>query len=183
MFGEVGYDAATFQEVALRADLTRPAVNHHFRSKRDLYRQVAEQTNRTVIEAGVREARRHAGLRDRMRAYITTVQSEGSDPAVAAFMVTSVVESRRHPELAGDGDEVLVATREFLRGALHEARDAGELCPETDIDTVTETLLAMLMGMGFYAAFCNGLGGNRQRLAAITDELLRCVGSLRATTE
>ena len=53
MFGEVGYDAATFQEVAVRADLTRPAVNHHFRSKRDLYRQVAEQTNRTVIEAGV----------------------------------------------------------------------------------------------------------------------------------
>ena len=41
VFGEVGYDAATFQEVAVRADLTRPAVNHHFRSKRDLYRQVA----------------------------------------------------------------------------------------------------------------------------------------------
>lgn len=183
MFGEVGYDAATFQEVAVRADLTRPAVNHHFRSKRDLYRQVAEQTNRTVIEAGVREALRHAALGDRMRAFIATVQAEGSDPAVAAFMVTSVVESRRHPELAGDGDEVLIATREFLRAALREAHDAGELHPEADIDTVTETLLAMLIGVGFYAAFCNGPGGNGRRLAAITEEMLRGMGYLRVAAE
>ena len=34
VFSELGYDAATFQAIAIRADLTRPAINHYFASKR-----------------------------------------------------------------------------------------------------------------------------------------------------
>ncbi|HXL62666.1 MAG TPA: helix-turn-helix domain-containing protein, partial [Mycobacterium sp.] len=30
VFSELGYDAATVQEIALRAGLTRPAVNYYF---------------------------------------------------------------------------------------------------------------------------------------------------------
>lgn len=173
MFGEVGYDAATFQEIAVRADLTRPAVNHHFASKRDLYLEVAEHTNRSIIEAGVREARRHRGLGDQIVAFVATVQAAGSDPSVAAFLVTSVLEAQRHPELAVDGVDVLAASREFLGGALRDARRAGELYPDVDIETVTEALLAMLIGVGFYAGFCIGPSGDGRRLGAITEELLR----------
>ena len=36
VFSELGYDAATFQAIAIRADLTRPAINHYFASKRVL---------------------------------------------------------------------------------------------------------------------------------------------------
>jgi AcrR family transcriptional regulator len=175
VFGEVGYDAATFQEIAVRADLTRPAVNHHFASKRELYLEVAEQTNRTVIEAGVREARCHTTLDAQILAFVATVQAAGSDPPVAAFLVASVLEAQRHPELAVEGHDVLVASRDFLGGALREARRTGELCPDVDIDTLTETLLAMLIGVGFYAGFCIGPNGDGRRLAAITGELLRMV--------
>lgn len=177
VFGEVGYDAATFQEIAVRADLTRPAVNHHFASKRELYLEVAEQTNRTVIEAGVQEARRRAGLGDQILAFVATVQAAGSDPSVAAFLVASVLEAQRHPELAVDGLDVLAASRDFLGGALREARRSGELCPDVDIETVTEALLAMLIGVGFYAGFCIGPSGDGRRLGAIAEELLRMVRS------
>src|SRR5690348_18145496 len=37
VFSELGYDAATFQAIAIRADLTRPAINHYFASKRVLW--------------------------------------------------------------------------------------------------------------------------------------------------
>ena len=47
VFSERGYDGATFQAIAVRADLTRPAINHYFPSKRMLYREVVDETNET----------------------------------------------------------------------------------------------------------------------------------------
>ena len=53
VFSELGYDAATFQAIAIRADLTRPAINHYFASKRVLWSEVVEQTNALVVSAGM----------------------------------------------------------------------------------------------------------------------------------
>lgn len=58
VFSERGYDGATFQEIAVRADLTRPAINHYFANKRVLYQEVVEQTHELVIVAGIERARR-----------------------------------------------------------------------------------------------------------------------------
>ena len=40
VFSEMGYDAATFQAIADRADLTRPAINHYFSRERRALREV-----------------------------------------------------------------------------------------------------------------------------------------------
>src|SRR5215212_11700662 len=56
VFSELGYDAATFQAIAVRADLTRPAINHYFSSKRLLYREVIKQTNEMVVLASTEKA-------------------------------------------------------------------------------------------------------------------------------
>ena len=55
VFSELGYDAATFQAIAIRADLTRPAINHYFASKRVLWAEVVEQTNASIVSAGSRQ--------------------------------------------------------------------------------------------------------------------------------
>ena len=47
----MGYEAATFQEIATRADLTRPAINHYYPSKQALYRQVVAETNDAPVES------------------------------------------------------------------------------------------------------------------------------------
>lgn len=62
VFSERGYDGATFQEIAVRADLTRPAINHYFANKRVLYQEVVEQTHELVIVAGIERARREPTL-------------------------------------------------------------------------------------------------------------------------
>lgn len=51
VFSELGYDAATFQAIAIRADLTRPAINHYFANKRVLYGENFDQTNAMVVAA------------------------------------------------------------------------------------------------------------------------------------
>ena len=72
VFSEHGYDGATFQAIAVRADLTRPAINHYFPSKRVLYREVVDQTNELVVTAGIERARKASTMVGRLSAFISS---------------------------------------------------------------------------------------------------------------
>ena len=112
VFSELGYDAATFQAIAIRADLTRPAINHYFASKRVLWSEVVEQTNALVVSAGMSRAQGETSLVGRLSAFLAVaLQADSEDRSAAAFLVTSVLESQRHPELANDEHDSLKTSR------------------------------------------------------------------------
>ena len=168
VFSELGYDAATFQAIAVRADLTRPAINHYFASKRVLWAEVIEQTNTTIVSAGITRARERAGLIDRLSTFLSvTTQAEAEDRSAAAFLVTSVLESQRHPELSSDEHDSLANSREFVTWAVNDAIAGGELNTDTDVGHLVEMLVAVLWGMGFYAGFV----GSREELGAVVAKL------------
>lgn len=173
VFSELGYDGATFQEIAVRADLTRPAINHYFQSKLALYRYVVEDANQLVIRAGADHAERETTFAGRMQAFIHSgMQSVNRDPTVAAFLVTSVLEHQRNPQFHDEPNNTLQWGREFATWILREAVAAGELPPGTDIDASTEMLIAMLLGLGLYAGFV----GSWAQLEAVTEQFLRMLG-------
>jgi AcrR family transcriptional regulator len=154
VFSELGYDAATFQAIAIRADLTRPAINHYFASKRVLWREVVEQTNALIVSAAMARAQDQTGLLARLSAFFTVaMQADSEDRSAAAFLVTSVLESQRHPELSTDDHDSLKTSREFISWVVHEAIKRGELTTDTDINHLVEMLVAVMWGMGFYAGF------------------------------
>src|SRR5271166_3439498 len=96
VFSELGYDAATFQEIAVRADLTRPAINHYFQSKRALYQEVIEATNAMVVSVGVQKAFESDTLIGQLSGFVyAATQADARDRSAAAFLVTSVLESPR----------------------------------------------------------------------------------------
>ncbi|HTY29441.1 MAG TPA: TetR/AcrR family transcriptional regulator [Mycobacterium sp.] len=170
VFSELGYDAATFQAIAVRADLTRPAINHYFASKRLLYQEVVEQTNGALIESAVQHSQRESTLSGRMRALVrAAVEAQGEDRSVAAFLVTSVLESQRHPDLNQDDNESLNFTRGFMTSAIKDAIEVGEIRPDVDVDSAAEMLMAVMWGLGFYAGFV----GDQERLITITDQFLQ----------
>jgi len=154
VFSELGYDAATFQAIAIRADLTRPAINHYFASKRLLYREVVEQTNAMVVSAGIARAQGQTTLLGRLSAFFATaMQADSEDRSAAAFMVTSVLESQRHPELSDEEHDSLKNSRAFVSWVVNDAIQKGELTTDTDIPQLVEMLVAVMWGMGFYAGF------------------------------
>jgi AcrR family transcriptional regulator len=164
VFSELGYDAATFQAIAIRADLTRPAINHYFASKRVLWREVVEQTDAQVVSAGRSRAQSETNLLSRLSAFFTAaMQADSEDRSAAAFLVTSVLESQRHPELSGDEHDSLRNSREFISWAVNDAIQRGELTTDTDISYLVEMLVAVMWGMGFYAGFV----GNQDELSAV----------------
>ncbi|MGB8403297.1 MAG: TetR/AcrR family transcriptional regulator [Mycobacterium sp.] len=168
VFSELGYDAATFQAIAIRADLTRPAINHYFANKRVLYGEVLEQTNSMVVAAGRARAEGETSFLKRLSAFfISTMQAESDDRSAAAFLVTSILESQRHPELGQEEHNSLKNSREFVTWAVTEAIDGGELTTDTDVAGVVEMLVAVMWGMGFYAGYV----GTNQELVGVLNRL------------
>jgi AcrR family transcriptional regulator len=169
VFSELGYDAATFQAIAIRADLTRPAINHYFASKRELYQQVVQQTNDAVISSSAQQSQHASSLAGRMQSFLDAALNRSDDRSAAAFLVTSVLDSQRHPELSSDDADSLAVTRAFVSSAVNDAIESGELRGDIDVEATVEMLVAMLWGLGFYGGFV----GNRDQLIAVTDQFAR----------
>lgn len=168
VFSELGYDAATFQAIAIRADLTRPAINHYFANKRVLYGEVLDQTNAMVVAAGRRRAEEEATFIRRLSSFfVAAIQADSEDRSAAAFLVTSILEAQRHPELHQEEHDALVASRDFVTWAVSDAVERGELAVDTDVSTVVEMLIAVMWGMGFYAGYV----GSHQELTAVIERL------------
>jgi AcrR family transcriptional regulator len=168
VFGERGYEAATFQAIAVRADLTRPAINHYFSSKSALYREVVRETNEAVVTASIQCARRETTLIGRVSAFIEAARGAGSENrAAAALLITVALESQRHPDLSRGEPDSIHDIREFLAWAINEAIERGELADDADPAALTELLVTVLLGVGFYAGFV----GSRQELGAVIGQL------------
>jgi AcrR family transcriptional regulator len=168
VFSELGYDAATFQAIAARADLTRPAINHYFSSKRLLYGEVIKQTNAMVVTASIEKASAENTIMGQLSAFINiAAQVDAEDRAAAAFLVTSILESQRHPDLVHADHDSLQQSRAFLTYAIKGAIERGELSTETDVQSIVELIVAVLWGMGFYAGFV----GSHVQLEAISGHL------------
>ena len=168
VFSELGYDAATFQAIAVRADLTRPAINHYFASKRVLYGEVVEKTNELVVAAGMAKAEGQTSLLKRLSAFFSAaMQADTRDRSAAAFLVTSVLESQRHPELSRDEHNSLKTSRAFVTWAVKDSIERGELKTDADVSTLVEMLVAVMWGMGFYAGYVGG----HDELNTIVDKL------------
>ncbi|WP_186241129.1 TetR/AcrR family transcriptional regulator [Mycobacterium simulans] len=173
VFSERGYDGATFQAIAIRADLTRPAINHYFPSKRALYREVVERTNELVMTAGIDEARRETTLMGRLAVFIAVAMKANSEyPSASAFLITNVLESQRHPELSQTENDAVLVSREFLTLAVNDAIERGEVVADIDVPALVETLLVVLCGVGFYAGYVR----SAEEMAALVDMLRRVLG-------
>ena len=149
----------------MRADLTRSVIHHHFSNKRVLWDAVVAQGNTLVVGRARQLAQAEGSLLDRLSALVSLpTQGDAEARSATAFLVTSVLESRRHPELKGADHGAPEAFREVISWAVNDAIDRGEL--ETDVDDphLIEMLVALVWGMGYYGA---SIGADAERAAVV----------------
>jgi AcrR family transcriptional regulator len=172
VFSELGYERTTFQEIASRAGLTRPAVNHYFRDKTALYRALFDSVKESVVGASVGQAVAQETLPGQLSAFLdAAVQIDSGDRSFARFMAASVLDGYRHEGLRGSTLEQIEQVREFVRLALRSAVESGEVREDLDIPAVTEMLIAILWGMALYAGFV----GTHDQLEVVVDQFSRLI--------
>lgn len=177
VFTEMGYDAATFELIAERTGVTRPVINYHFGSKANLFREVVHSTNSAVVESAIVKAVTASTLLGQVSSLIESLtQAHTQDRSAARFLVSSLVDSRRHPDLRDGEYDAVSAIREFLAWAVDGAIERGELAEPIGRSAVVEMLLAVVWGVGFYGGFVGG----GEALADVTAQIRRLMpGELR----
>lgn len=160
-FAESGYEAATFQAIAVDIGLTRPAINNYFDNKASLYGEVARRVS-SIVRDAVRISCQAPTLAEQILTFIRlALRNDDSDPSMAAFLVQAAMDVGHLP--GGDSDAAVLVER-FVRASVSSAVRRGEIEDEAD------GLSDMLMGLVWGAAFQIGRG-NSERADRMLDQL------------
>ena len=150
VINERGYQAATFQAIALAAELSRPTLHYYFSSREEIYRALIAESD-TVVAECIAKAQRDGTLVERFSALVGAIhEADFLDQSQIAFLVSARLESSRNPELREHAGNDL---RDFLSTLVGDAAARGELPADAPGTPIVEMLHAMLWGIGFYSGF------------------------------
>ena len=173
VFAESGYDAATFRAIVTEIGLTRPAINNYFPSKPALYAEVAGRAADVVAEA-VRQAAAAPTLTGQLIEFLRLIDSgDGTNSALAGFLVQSAIEAARPPHAGGQNKAVEHVER-FVADAVAGAVRRGEISPAADAEATSDALVGLLWGSAFQISWGLGLDATRtERMLSHLELLLR----------
>ena len=140
LFAKRGYAGVPTEEVVRRAKVTRGALYHHFRDKRDLFRAVHEQLEQELVESIGEEI---AGIEDARELLATGVRSfldACTDPALAQIALLDA------PSVLGWAEWREVDARYgmgLVRLGLEAAMEQGVM-PRQDPEPLAHLVLAAL---------------------------------------
>jgi AcrR family transcriptional regulator len=165
---ERGYQAATFQAIAVAAGLSRPTLHYYFASREEIYQSLVVEAGAVVAEL-VATARRPATLGAQFSALVEAVrQADSRDRSQVAFIVSARLECTRNPELRAYSSTWL---HDCLVTLVTAARARGELSESTEVAPVADMLQALVLGVVFYAGFVD----DAENMSLITAQLDRMV--------
>ncbi|MGI9084807.1 MAG: TetR/AcrR family transcriptional regulator [Aeromicrobium sp.] len=143
VFVEQGYHAASMDEIADRAGVSKPVLYQHFPGKLDLYLALLETSCDTVI-AGVRDALASTtDNRERVQATIELWYDYVADQG-AAFRLVFESDLTNDPSVREQVDRVIHESASAIAEVIHE--DTGLPAPASHL------LAVSLVGMGHVGA-------------------------------
>jgi AcrR family transcriptional regulator len=153
VINERGYEAANFQAVASRAGLSRPTMHYYFHTREEIYDCLVAEAYSIVADC-IAQAKRQSTLLKQLSTFVTAADRSGfADQSMLQFVVTARLETHRSPSLREHPGPVVAAVHAFYTSIVEDAVARGEIPAETDPAAVVNMLLAMFLGMGFYAGF------------------------------
>jgi AcrR family transcriptional regulator len=150
---ERGYEAANFQAIASRAGLSRPTMHYYFHNREDIHECLIAEAYSIVADC-IAQAKHEDTLLKQLSTFVTATHGSGlADRSMLQFIIAARLEFHRSPSLRGSPGPVVCAVQEFYGSMVEDAIARGEIPDDTDPAAVVNMLLAMFLGMGFYAGF------------------------------
>jgi AcrR family transcriptional regulator len=158
LFGERGYAGVGTEEIVAAAGVTRGALYHHFRDKRDLFRAVMVDVEQALVQS---VAARMAGVDrpfDQLVAAMEATLDACADERVARISFQDGPAVLGHEEWRAIVEETSLG---LMTAMLAHAMDAGDLRAAPP-----EPLAHVLLGAMNEAGMTIAAGGDRDALAA-----------------
>lgn len=171
LFAERGYAGTATEEIVQQAGVTRGALYHHFRDKRDLFEAVfieVQQEMRERIGAASRSAA--GGPWDSFRAGFDVYLDHSMDPTVRRILLLDA------PSVLGwERWREIDASLAMLRNGLTGLRASGHLDPSMGIEEVAHLLRGVASEAAHMIALASDAAGTRRAVGDAVDRLLQSV--------
>ena len=172
LIAERGYHAATFQQIAQRAGVSRPTLHYYFPTREGLYAALLADIRDRVAECAT-AAVGAGSLRRQLAAFTAELQRLGAaEPALMKMVVTARIDHHRGVHRHEAATEIVSAVHAFYDTVVVDAVGRGELAPDTDVRAVADLLAALFWGLGFHAGFIMADGD----ASGVAKQLLRLLG-------
>jgi AcrR family transcriptional regulator len=169
VINERGFEAASFQAIASRAGLGRPTMHYYFHTIEEIYDCLVAEAYSIVADC-IAQAKREDTLLNQLSAFVSGAYRSGfADRSMMKFIIMARLEFHRSPSLRQNPGPVVSAVQGFYASMVDDAIARGEIPADTDAVAVVNMLLAMFLGMGFYAGF----SVDRNDMAVIAKQLHR----------
>lgn len=153
VINERGYEAANFQAIASRAGLSRPTMHYYFHTREEIYDCLIAEAYSIVADC-IAQAKCQNTLLNQLSTFVTAAYRSGfADRSMLRFTVTSRLDFHQSASLRDDPGPVVAAVQAFYASMVDDAIGRGEIPADTGTVAVVNMLVAMFLGMGFYAGF------------------------------
>ena len=133
-------------------------MHYYFHTREEIYDRLVAETYSIVVDC-IARANREDTLLDQLSAFVTAAYRSGLvDGSMIRFTV-----------MARPSGPVVDAVRGFYASIVDDAIARGEIPADTDASAVVSMVLAMFLGMAFYAGFI----GDQNDLTMIARQLYR----------
>src|SRR5512146_2965495 len=151
VFSQKGFAAATLEDVARQAGVTRGAIYWHFGSKAELYGALVSEYSARGGQI-VQQAASEGGslLEILRRVFVRLLEAVEDDPALRAVMEISLFKTERVPELAEVHRGQSAGSQALLEGiaqAMRQGIAAGDLRADLDPLDMARAFLGFQQGM------------------------------------
>ncbi len=151
-FWQFGYDALGVRAIEELTGLNRFAIQTEFGGKEGLFLEALELYAQTAIEHII-EPISAGGLPAIKQFFNQTATLQKDDPRVfGCLMVNTVIENaaHNHPELKKHTDAHYARMLGAFSAALNNAKDAGDIGEDFNIEEAASFLLSLAMGIQVY---------------------------------
>lgn len=181
LFWARGYHATSMKQIEQALDMRPGSIYAAFGSKDRLF---SEALN-TYAEKGSSEL---AGLLTEQGPIIDALQNYlhniaiachpcSSAPSRACMLVKTLLEaSYTHSSIADQANKLLYGIEQAIAGALKQARERGELKPDTDCERLARLIQAQIMGLRAFAQ----RETSAEQVSELADDMATLLESYRA---
>ncbi len=151
VFSQKGYTAATLEDVAKEAGVTRGAIYWHFGSKAELYTALLEEYSARgseIVQAAAEEGGSMVEILHRI--FVRLLTAVENDPALRAVMEINLFKTEYSPELSDTLSKQVENGRILLAGisqAMQQGIAAGELRSDMEAEDLARAFIAFQNGI------------------------------------
>ena len=172
LIAERGYHAATFQQIAMHAGVSRPTLHYYFATREELYERLLSDVSEQVRACAATAARADS-LRRQLAAFLGEMHRlTAVEPALMKIVVTARIDHHRAVYRHESASEIVSTVHAFYDAVVVDAVRRGELPRDTDAHAVADLLAALFWGLGFHAGFVAG-DGDGTEAAEVAKQLFR----------